>query len=100
MGLGTYLRNITDTALTIADGMAVTFSHLVRRPYTVQYPDRLPGGVRVQDTLPFRYRGILEVDRRHPELRHRPDIVGGGKALDLRSGHDRLHRHHGVETGT
>jgi NADH-quinone oxidoreductase subunit I/NAD(P)H-quinone oxidoreductase subunit I len=26
----------------------------------VQYPDRVP--VRVQDTLPFRYRGILEVD--------------------------------------
>jgi len=62
MGFGTYLRNIKDAALTIADGMAVTFSHLVRRPYTVQYPDRLPDGVRVQDTLPFRYRGILEVD--------------------------------------
>ena len=29
-------------------------------PYTVQYPDRTP--VRVQDTLPFRYRGILDVD--------------------------------------
>src|SRR2546428_3559529 len=42
--------------------MAVTFSHLVRKPYTVQYPDRLPAGVRVQDTLPFRYRGMLEVD--------------------------------------
>src|SRR5204863_7295787 len=25
-------------------------------------PDRLPAGVRVQDTLPFRYRGMLEVD--------------------------------------
>ena len=62
MGLGAYLRNIKDAALTIADGMAVTFSHLVRKPYTVQYPDRLPGGVRVQDTLPFRYRGMLEVD--------------------------------------
>jgi len=62
MGLGTYLRNIKDAALTIADGMAVTFSHLVRKPYTVQYPDRLPAGVRVQDTLPFRYRGMLEVD--------------------------------------
>ena len=32
----------------------------MRKPYTVQYPDRMP--VRVQDTLPFRYRGILEVD--------------------------------------
>ena len=60
MGLGAYLRNIKDAALTIADGMAVTASHLVRKPYTIQYPDRIP--VRVQDTLPFRYRGILEVD--------------------------------------
>ena len=62
MGVATYLRNIKDAAVTIADGMAVTFSHLLRKPYTVQYPDRLPDGVRVQDTLPFRYRGILEVD--------------------------------------
>jgi formate hydrogenlyase subunit 6/NADH:ubiquinone oxidoreductase subunit I len=62
MGIGMYLRNIKDAALTIGDGMAVTFSHLLRKPYTIQYPDRLPDGVRVQDTLPFRYRGILEVD--------------------------------------
>src|SRR5260370_17090915 len=40
--------------------MAVTGSHFMRKPYTVQYPDRTE--VRVQDTLPFRYRGILEVD--------------------------------------
>jgi len=57
-----YLRNIYDAAVTIGEGMAVTFSHLVRKPYTIQYPDRLPDGVRVQDTLPFRYRGMLEVD--------------------------------------
>ena len=38
----------------------MTFSHFMRRPYTVQYPDRIP--MRIQDTLPFRYRGILEVD--------------------------------------
>src|SRR5204862_8131758 len=62
MGLGTYLRNIKHAALPIADGMAVTASHLVRKPYTVQYPDRLPEGVRVQDTLPFRYRGMREGD--------------------------------------
>ena len=35
-------------------------ARIFRRPYTIQYPDRTP--VRVQDTLPFRYRGILEVD--------------------------------------
>jgi len=58
--LGSYLQDIKDTVTTIFEGMAVTASHFVRRPYTVQYPDRTP--VRVQDTLPFRYRGILEVD--------------------------------------
>jgi formate hydrogenlyase subunit 6/NADH:ubiquinone oxidoreductase subunit I len=55
-----YVANIVDTAKTIFEGMAVTFSHFVRKPFTVQYPDRT--AIRVQDTLPFRYRGILEVD--------------------------------------
>ena len=55
-----YFRNIKDTVTTIFEGMSVTFSHFMRRPYTVQYPDRVP--IRIQDTLPFRYRGILEVD--------------------------------------
>jgi NADH-quinone oxidoreductase subunit I len=55
-----YFRHLRDAVVTVFDGMAVSASHLVRRPYTVQYPDRMP--VRVQDTLPFRYRGILDVD--------------------------------------
>src|SRR5260370_7522713 len=55
-----YAQNIKDTVFTIFEGMAVTASHFMRKPYTVQYPDRMP--VRVQDTLPFRHRGILEVD--------------------------------------
>ena len=55
-----YTRNIRDAVTSIFEGMAVTASHFVRKPYTVQYPDRT--AVRVQDTLPFRYRGILEVD--------------------------------------
>jgi len=55
-----YLGNIADTAKTVLDGMAVTFSHFIRKPFTIQYPDRTD--LRVQDTLPFRYRGILEVD--------------------------------------
>ncbi len=55
-----YFGNIREAVATIFEGMAVTFSHFVRRPYTVQYPDRIP--MRIQDTLPFRYRGILEVD--------------------------------------
>ena len=55
-----YFRNIGETCSTIFDGMAITFSHLMRKPSTIQYPDRME--MRVQDTLPFRYRGILDVD--------------------------------------
>ena len=55
-----YFKNIKDAVATIFEGMTVTCSHFVRKPYTIQYPDRVP--VRIQDTLPFRYRGILEVD--------------------------------------
>lgn len=58
--MSAYVGNIVDSVTSIFDGMAVTFSHFFRRPYTVQYPDRMP--VRVQDALPYRYRGFLEVD--------------------------------------
>lgn len=60
MNRNSYLGGIVDLCKTVLDGMAVTFSHFVRKPSTIQYPDRM--AVRVQDTLPFRYRGILEVD--------------------------------------
>src|ERR1700691_148879 len=56
----TYFRHFREAVVSIFDGMAVSASHLIRRPYTIQYPDRMP--VRVQDTLPFRYRGILDAD--------------------------------------
>lgn len=55
-----YFRHIKEAVVTIFDGMAVTASHFIRKPYTIQYPDRIPK--RVQDMLPFRYRGILDVD--------------------------------------
>lgn len=58
--MSAYVGNIFNAFATTFDAMTVTFSHLFRKPYTVQYPDRL--AVRVQDTLPYRYRGILEVD--------------------------------------
>lgn len=58
--IGQYLKHAKDAAATIFEGMSVTMSHFVRKPYTIQYPDRT--AVRVQDTLPLRYRGILEVD--------------------------------------
>jgi formate hydrogenlyase subunit 6/NADH:ubiquinone oxidoreductase subunit I len=55
-----YFRNIAEVVTTVFDGMAVTASHLVREPATIQYPDRME--IPIQDTLPFRYRGILDVD--------------------------------------
>lgn len=55
-----YVKNVVSALSTAFEGMSVTFSHLFRTPYTIQYPDRMP--MRVQDTLPYRYRGILEVD--------------------------------------
>jgi formate hydrogenlyase subunit 6/NADH:ubiquinone oxidoreductase subunit I len=58
--MGGYFSNITSAFTTTFEALSVTFSHLFRKPYTVQYPDRIP--VRIQDTLPYRYRGILEVD--------------------------------------
>jgi NADH-quinone oxidoreductase subunit I len=60
MAVNAYFRNIHETVTSIFEGLTITFSHFVRKPYTVQYPDRTP--VPVQDTLPFRYRGHLEVD--------------------------------------
>src|SRR5256885_12038685 len=59
-GVSEYVQNIKQTVSTIFEGMAITASHFIRKPYTIQYPDRT--AVRVQDTLPFRYRGILDVD--------------------------------------
>lgn len=59
-GASGYVDNIWTSARTLFDGMAVTFSNFLRRPSTVEYPDRM--AIRVQDTLPPRYRGMLEVD--------------------------------------
>lgn len=60
MGTIHYFAKLAATCRTVFDGMAITFSHLMRKPVTTQYPDRMD--VRVQDTLPYRYRGMLEVD--------------------------------------
>src|SRR5215471_17394290 len=60
MSVGSYVRDIMDTVKSVFEGMSITFSHLVRRPMTIQYPDKIP--VPIQETLPHRYRGILEVD--------------------------------------
>jgi formate hydrogenlyase subunit 6/NADH:ubiquinone oxidoreductase subunit I len=59
MSLGQSIKTIAHTANTILEGMAVTFSHLFRKPITIQYPDRLDRPVT--EMLPPRYRGFLEV---------------------------------------
>lgn len=56
----TYFKNIWDASTTIFEGMAITFSYLLQKPITVQYPDRIKEPV--QNTLPTNYRGRLFVD--------------------------------------
>jgi NADH-quinone oxidoreductase subunit I/NAD(P)H-quinone oxidoreductase subunit I len=58
--LGEYGGAIRDTVTSLWHGLSITLSYLLRRPVTVQYPDRTPMPVR--DMLPPRYRGFLEVD--------------------------------------
>ncbi len=60
VGVIDYFRHISQTASTIFEGMAITFSHLFRRPVTIQYPDRIPRPLK--EVLPERFRGFLKVD--------------------------------------
>jgi formate hydrogenlyase subunit 6/NADH:ubiquinone oxidoreductase subunit I len=71
MSLGKKIGEIGQSANTILEGMAVTFSHMFREPVTTQYPDRTERPVR--DMLPPRYRGFLEVQM---------DICGGCKRCE------------------
>jgi len=59
MSFSEYYNNIKNSVVSIFEGMAVTFSWMLRRPHTVQYPDRVePSRPIVQQ----RFRGLLEVD--------------------------------------
>ena len=53
------LRTLVSTANALVEGLAVTFSHLMRAPTTIQYPDKTD--IPVPQMLPVRYRGLLEV---------------------------------------
>jgi NADH-quinone oxidoreductase subunit I/NAD(P)H-quinone oxidoreductase subunit I len=55
-----YTGAIKDTVTSFWHGLSITASYLLRRPITVQYPDRTP--LPLPDMLPPRYRGFLEVD--------------------------------------
>lgn len=56
----TYFKNILNTATSVFEGMSITFSHLFRRPVTIQYPDKMERPLT--ETLPDRFRGFLKVD--------------------------------------
>ena len=58
--VGEYLGNVRRSATSILEGMAVTFSYLLRAPITTQYPDRT--AKPMNDLIPDRYRGFLWVD--------------------------------------
>ncbi|RMH72732.1 MAG: 4Fe-4S dicluster domain-containing protein [Gemmatimonadetes bacterium] len=60
MALNHYFNNIVTATTSIFEGMSITFSHLLRKPVTIQYPDRVEKPV--QEMLPARYRGILDLD--------------------------------------
>src|SRR5438445_9449516 len=55
-----YVKNVRSTVTSFWEGMSVTLSYMFRKPITTQYPDRMP--VSVNQTIPARYRGFLEVD--------------------------------------
>ncbi|MFH0800396.1 MAG: 4Fe-4S binding protein [Pseudomonadota bacterium] len=55
-----YFTGIAKAATTIVEGLTITASHLLRRPITVQYPDRTMKPVK--EMLPPVYRGFLDVD--------------------------------------
>lgn len=57
-----YFSKVWRSASTTFEGMAVTFANLIRKPVTIQYPDRLEGNKEFWETLPPRTRGFLEVD--------------------------------------
>ncbi len=58
--LATYFKNISEAATSVFEGMTITFSHLLREPSTVQYPDKMPKPM--VESLPERFRGFLKVD--------------------------------------
>lgn len=55
-----YFSNIIEVFSTTIEGLTITASHLLRRPITVQYPDRTHKPVK--EMLPPNYRGFLDVD--------------------------------------
>lgn len=60
--LGRYVREVVNVSSSVFEGLVVTMANFLRRPITIQYPDRTERPV--VETLPGRYRGFVEVDVR------------------------------------
>lgn len=60
--MSNYFRNISDAFSTIFEGLAITASHMLRKPITIQYPDKTESPV--QEMVAARYRGLLTVDKK------------------------------------
>ena len=58
--MASYFKNISQSATSIFEGLTITFSHLFRKPVTIQYPDKIARPLA--ETLPDRFRGFLKVD--------------------------------------
>ena len=58
MTVGSYIKDITDTVKSVFEGMSITLSHLVRRPMTIQYPDKIPAA---SVTQPYFWRKIAAI---------------------------------------
>jgi NADH-quinone oxidoreductase chain I len=55
-----YVREIVTASTSVFEGLVVTMANFLRKPTTIQYPDRT--AKPVVETLPERYRGFVEVD--------------------------------------
>jgi NAD(P)H-quinone oxidoreductase subunit I len=60
MGVKQYFTNIRNATVSTLEGMAVTMSWMFRRPYTIQWPDKIDKPL--EETLPETTRGLLEVE--------------------------------------
>lgn len=55
-----YLQNIKEAATSIFEGFTITLSHMIRKPVTIQYPDKTPRPI--SDLMPERSRSWLRVE--------------------------------------
>ncbi len=60
MAVSEYFSNIKDSVASIFEGFTITLSHMVRKPVTIQYPDKTARPI--SDLMPERSRSYLKVE--------------------------------------